>query len=130
MEVNRIVEDETRSREVIRRTWEKKVPLMQDIVGMGLEMLRDTLKECVLDSEMRRQMIGNSVKDLAALTKVVGDLNLLLRLEEGKSTQNVAVNKSYQDTRHALQTLAKVDPVFSYPIVETIPAPEDDSEKS
>lgn len=103
---------------------------MQDIVGMGLEMLRDTLKECVLDSEMRRQMIGSSVKDLAALTKVVGDLNLLLRLEEGKSTQNVAVNKSYQDTRHALQTLAKVDPVFSYPIVEPLPAPEDDSEKS
>ena len=128
MEVSRIIEDESQNKDIIRKTWENKVPIMEDIVGMGLDMLRDTLKELVLDSDMRRQMLGN-VRDIASLTKVVGDLNLLLRLEAGKSTQNVAVNRSFQDTRHALQTLAKVDPVFSYPIVEALPQPEEDEPK-
>lgn len=115
MEVSRIIEDEEINRDIIRATWEKKTPIMRDVVGMGLDLLRETLAEMTLDSGLRRDMLGG-MRDIQALSKVIADLNLLLRLEEGKSTQNVAVNRSFQDTRHALQNLAKVDPVFSYPV--------------
>lgn len=123
MHVRRILEEEEVNCEIIRQQWEGKVPLMRDIIGMGLNGIREVLKEMV-DPEIRSKMIRH-VADLKALTGIVESLNILLRLEEGKSTQNVAVNRSYQDTRVVLQDLAKVDPVFSYP---QIPYTETDGE--
>jgi hypothetical protein len=113
MRVRRILEEEEINCAIIKKQWDEKVPLMRDIIGMGLNGIKETLKEMV-DPGVRKQMIRH-VADLKALTGIVESLNLLLRLEEGKSTQNVAVNRSYQDTRVVLQDLAKVDPVFSYP---------------
>jgi len=123
MTVNRIIEEEEVNQSIIKSIWSKKIPVMQDIVGMGLDGIRETLKD-MSDPEVRRTMIG-SVQDLTALTRVVESLNMLLRLEEGKSTANVA-NKythSYIETRAALQELSKVDPVFDYPKTEISLAP-------
>lgn len=114
MEVRKIIQEERVNGAIIKKQWEEKVPLMRDIVGMGLNGIRETLKE-MADPAVRKEMIRH-VADLKALTGIVESLNLLLRLEEGKSTQNVlTVNRSYQETRTVLQNLAKVDPVFSYP---------------
>lgn len=113
-EVRRIIEEEHVNCEIIKKQWAEKVPVMRDIIGMGLNGIKETLKE-MADPEVRRKMIPR-ITDLKALTGIVESLNLLLRLEEGKSTQNVlTVNRTYQETRTVLQNLAKVDPVFSYP---------------
>jgi len=113
-EVKRILEEEEVNREIIKKQWEQKVPIMRDIIGMGLNGIKETLKE-MADAEVRRKMI-RTVNDLGALTKVVESLNTLLRLEEGKSTANIETHKTvtYRETRNALDELAKVDPVFDY----------------
>lgn len=124
MRVRRILEEEEVNCEIIKKQWEEKVPLMRDIIGMGLNGIREVLKE-MADPEIRSKMIRH-VADLKALTGIVESLNILLRLEEGKSTQNVStITRSYQDTRVVLEGLAKVDPVFSYP---QIPYTETDGE--
>lgn len=90
--VKRIIEDEDSDKTLIKKHWENKIPTIKDIIGMGLYGIQETLKD-MQDPEIRREMISK-VSDLAALTKMVTDLNMLLRLEEGKSTQNVAVNNN------------------------------------
>lgn len=113
MLVRKIIEDEEVNKTIIKRQWDEKVPIMRDIVGMGLNGIKECLKE-MADPARRQEMIRH-VADLKALTGIVESLNMLLRLEDGKSTQNVAVNRNYQETRVVLQDLSKVDPVFSYP---------------
>jgi len=113
MRVRRIIEEEEVNCAIAKKQWDEKIPVMRDIIGMGLNGIKECLKE-MADPMVRKEMIRH-IGDLKALTGIVEALNLLLRLEEGKSTQNVAVNRSYQDTRVVLQNLAKVDPVFSYP---------------
>jgi flagellin-specific chaperone FliS len=113
--VKRILEDEEENKEIIKANWENKVPVMREIISMGLDGIKEAFKE-MADPDIRRAMI-EKVSDLAALTKIVTDLNMLLRLEEGKSTQNIDMNrKSFQETRVVLQNLARVDPVFNYPV--------------
>lgn len=112
--VKRIIEEDEANHILIRKHWEEKIPTMKNIIGMGLHGIEECLKE-MQDPDVRKAMI-QKMKDLAALTKIVTDLNMLLRLEEGKSTQNVAVKNSYDQTRVVLQNLAKVDPVFQYAI--------------
>lgn len=115
--VRRILEDEESNKSLIRKHWEEKIPTIRDIIGLGLNGIKECLTE-LQDPDIRRVMIKEA-KDLAALTKVVTDLNMLLRLEENKSTQNVAVNRTnYGETRVVLQNLAKVDPVFQYALDE------------
>jgi len=110
--VGRILEEEEVNKAIIRDQWEQKVPVMRDIIGMGLNGIKETLKE-MADPEVRKAMI-RGIPDLAALTKIVEQLNMLLRLEEGKSTQNIATQHTYHETRVALQELSKIDPVFEY----------------
>lgn len=117
MEIERIMEDETNFRAVAKANYEKKIPLLQDVLGSGLEIIRQCFKE-LQDPEVRRRMI-TKVSDIAAVKTVVNDVAMLLRLEEGKSTQNVAssVTHNYQNTRKALSDLRKMDPIFDYPVL-------------
>lgn len=115
MEVTRIIEDETTAREIARENYQNQVPLMKDIIGMGLEALGRCLKEIVTDDGVRREVLAR-VSDMTAMKNIIQDLSMLVRLEEGKSTQNVAVSqRSYQETRIAIQELKRMDPVFEYP---------------
>ncbi len=114
MVVRRIFEEEEVNRDLIKQNWEQKEPVMRDIVGMGLNGIKEALKEMV-DPEVRRHMV-KSVKDLSDLTKVVESINMLLRLEEGKSTANISSKHTHtvKETRNVLQELSKIDPVFDY----------------
>lgn len=114
MEISRIFNDEKVAAAIAKENYEKKIPIMKDVVGMGLEVIKNCLIE-MMDPEIRKGMVKN-VKDLATLQGVVQDLSMLLRLEEGKSTENISISKrSYQETRFAIQELKKIDPVFDYP---------------
>ena len=114
IEVRRIVQDEKVALAVAKENFKSKIPVIKDIVGMGLDAIRETLK-ALGDPEVRATMLAN-VRDVATLTKVVTDLNTLLRLEQGQSTENIStVSHSFQETRMVLQDLKKKDPVFDYP---------------
>jgi hypothetical protein len=114
IEVRRICNDESIAVTTARENLKNKIPLIKDIVGMGLEAIKETLKT-LQNPEVRANMLAK-VSDVAALTKVITDLNTLLRLEQGQSTENIStVTRSYQETRMVLQELKKKDPVFDYP---------------
>jgi len=122
IEVRRIVQDEKVALATAKENFKSKIPVIKDIVGMGLDAIRETLKT-LNDPEVRTTMLAN-VRDLATLTRVVTDLNTLLRLEQGQSTENISsVSHSFQETRMVLQELKKKDPVFDYP---ELPEPIDE----
>ena len=113
--VKRIIEDDDIAQERAELAFENKVPTINNIINLSLACINDTLKDMAACEELRRRMLGR-VSDISLLAKTVESLNMLLRLELGKSTQNVAVKNSYQQTRQVLQEIAKVDPVFEYPV--------------
>lgn len=120
--IKRIIDEEDLTNQLIKKQWKEKVPLMRDVITMGLYGIRETLKQFA-DPQVREQMI-QSPQDLVALTKVVESLNMLIRLEEGKSTANVATNHnhSFKQTKDMLIELSKMDPVFEYGL-EALPEP-------
>lgn len=112
--VKRIIEDEEIADERARNTFTTKIPTINNIINLSLNAINATLKDMAVDDELRQKMLSK-VSDVALLVKAVESLNTLLRLELGKSTQNIEVKNSYQQTRKVLQEIAKVDPVFEYP---------------
>lgn len=112
-EVRRIYEDEKSAIITAAEMLEMKLPVIKDILGMGLTALRARLVEIVGDPEELRKVL-KTVQDMNALTKIIEVMNTLTRLEEGKSTQNTAIAHSYQATREAIQELKKKDPIFEY----------------
>lgn len=116
MEVSRIFNDDRVVHAIAKKNFEDAAPTVKDIIGLGLDALKSTLIE-MSDPEVRRKMIAN-VRDLASLTKVIGDLNNFLRIDQGQSTMNLETHsKSFQETRHVFQELRKKDPVFDYPTI-------------
>ena len=113
--VMRILEDENEAKQYATRTWNEKIPTIKNIIGLSLNALNETLKDIAVDDSLRKIMLAK-VSDIAQLTKVVVDLNMLLRLELNQSTENKAISHqhSYEQTRVALQELKKVDPIFEY----------------
>jgi hypothetical protein len=120
--IKRILEDEEECEIRDRQIYSEKVPTIKSIINLSLNAINETLKDITIDKELRKQMLSKA-SDIGALVKAVDSLNLLLRLELDQSTKNVAVVHNYQDTRKALQDIAKVDPVFSYP---ELPEPSKD----
>jgi hypothetical protein len=101
--------------EVVRETLKDKLASLEEVASLSLSQIIETLKEIKENPEYKALMI-TGVRDLAALGKLATDMNTLLRLELGKSTQNVStVSRNYQETRVVLQDLKKKDPVFEYP---------------
>lgn len=118
IEIKRICEDENIAKARAKENYVQKIPIMKEIIGMGLEGIREFLKELILDSDKRREAI-KTVAQANTLKSLITDLEMLVRLEEGKTTANIAVAhgeaNSYQKTREAIQELKKVDKVFDYP---------------
>jgi hypothetical protein len=104
---------------ITKEAFKGKVPVIKDIISRSLTAIQETLMTFE-NEDVRKEMLSRPA-DIQALTKVVSDLNNLLRLELGESTQNIAIkSNSYQETRVVLQELRKIDPVFDYP---ELPAP-------
>lgn len=115
-----IVKDESINNAVARQNFQNKVPLIKDIVGLGLDVMKDTLK-ALQDSKVRTRMIRRP-SDLAALMSVINGLNIMLRLDQNQSTENTStVNRTFQQTKVMLQELKTLDPVFgeTYPVEPT-----------
>lgn len=126
IEVRRIIEDDLEAQKYAKSNFDQQLPVMKDIVGMGLKAIQDALKELLIDPELRRRALGR-ICDVKDLTKIVVELNSLIRLDQGQSTQNIAVSRNnYQETRVILQELKKIDPVFSYPELPDVLAPKPD----
>ncbi len=99
---------------ITQEAFRHKVPMLKEIVSMSLTAIKETLED-LKDPEVRKEMLSRP-SDLAALSKIATDLNALLRLELGQSTQNVeTISHNYQETKIILQDLKKKDPVFDYP---------------
>lgn len=126
MEVRRIVEEEQATKALAKENYKNKLPMMKDIIGMGLDTLIKTMRELVSD-DVRRQYVLSNVGEMVQMKNLVKDLEMLVRLEEGKSTENIAVGHSFQKTREAIIELKKVDPVFDYPdLPPALPEPNND----
>ena len=121
--IRKIIDDEEYCAERDRETYRDKVPMMEEIVNLSLSAMNKTLKDITVDDSIRKQMISK-VSDLALLAKTVSSINLMLRLELDKSTENVATKVSYQEAEAALKEMSKVDPVFSYTQQIASPAAE------
>ena len=124
MEVRRIYNDEAIAKAAALKAYNEMIPVIRETVGLGLDAIREGLKEMTLDPEFRAKHLSR-LSDFNMLTSIIEKLNGILRLEEDKSTVNVASNitrRSYQETRQAIQELKKVDPVFDYPKLAELPA--------
>ena len=114
MQVSRIIEDEKIALASAKENYANRIDVVRNILGLGLDAIHQTLKG-LQDPEKREALIGN-MRDLKTLSDVIAQLNTLVRLEEGKSTINVATeNHTFRQTRVILQELKKIDPVFDYP---------------
>ena len=110
--VRRIVEDERITEAQARENFKYKLPLVKEILGMGIEVIHQIVSEIVLDQSSRREFIPNA-QAAKAFTAALADLNTLIRLEEGKATEiSASVQFNFQNTRAAFQDLKKSDPVF------------------
>lgn len=118
MEINRIIEDEERTRALATKNYEKKIPMMRDVIGLGLEALSRTMRDIIQDDEKRKELL-QSVGDLVKMKDLIKDMELLVRLSENKSTNNLAIAATARETIEAVKA---IDPVFSYP--ELPPPPE------
>jgi len=114
--INRILEDDNIADINARLLFEKqKVPLIKDLVQCSLGIMKKTLAEIAANDNLRRRFISKT-SDIALFQKTIESLNTLLRLELGKSTQNIETHAhTYESTRIAVQELKKIDPVFAYP---------------
>lgn len=112
--VQRIVEDEDIAKELAKENFQKKLPVMKDILGMGLEVMHQTMAD-MLKPEVRAQMI-TKMGDLGVLSKVLSDMHQMMRLEQGQATEiSASVSHNYNETRMVLNKLRTEDPVFDYP---------------
>lgn len=108
------IEIDNTIKQVTKEVFKQKIPTLKNIVGTTLNILNECLQE-LSDPERRKEMV-QSVSDLKHLSSIITDLNNLIRLELGQSTENIEVKQiGYQETRIILQELSKIDPVFEYP---------------
>lgn len=99
-----------------------KVDALKEIVDLSLSGVCTFLKAHPVPANFKE------AKDLAGIVK---NLNEVLRLELGQSTQNVEtkVKFSLDDTQHILSELKKIDPVFEYPMLDAPEQNESESEE-
>lgn len=101
-------------KKIISEALRHKIPLLEEIASLSLQNIRDWLLE-LKDEDIRKAKISK-ISDVKALSDLLKNMNEMLRLEKGESTENVStVSRNYQETRVVLQELSKKDPVFDYP---------------
>lgn len=92
-----------------------KVPILEEIVSLSLNTVKEFLVELSTNEVKKVLLTTKEAKDIMAICK---DLNEMLRLELGQSTQNLAVvEMSYDQTKNLLDDLRAKDPVFEYPLI-------------
>lgn len=80
--------------------------------------MKEFLTELAQTPERLHALSLIEVKNLASIGV---DLNEMLRLEMGQSTQNIeVVQYSYNETKVMLEDLKKIDPVFEYPELDDV----------
>lgn len=95
--------------EITEEIYKEKVPLMQDIVGLSLQKLKDWLQRLTPDDIQ-------GPKDAQCLANIATSIENLNRLELGKSTVNVAIEAhathTIEQTQNLLTEWSKKDKVF------------------
>lgn len=110
--------------EIKEEVYGPKIPILKEIVDMTLEQVRDALVLLGQDQERKSKFSPRDIRDLASVGR---ELNELMRLEMGQSTQNInKVTSSTQNVHVLLEDLRKIDPIFEYP--ETIEMKKEDEE--
>jgi hypothetical protein len=105
--------------EIKKDVYRRKLPLIKEIVGLTLEGVKEAVQGVIEDKERLRSFSPREIRDL---TMVAAELNNILRLETGQSTQNIS-NKTHitettsQSVSVILKDLKEIDPVFEYPEV-------------
>ncbi|WP_288985268.1 hypothetical protein [uncultured Flavobacterium sp.] len=100
--------------EVKQKVIEDKVPLLCDIVGNTLEAIKSWSREFISSN----RHLDMSVSEAKQLTGMVKDMNELIRLEKGQSTQNIGVLHAHANitSDQATQILTEykaLDPLLS-----------------
>ena len=110
---------EKRDKKLAQEVLKEKIPVLQAITRLSLNAVKDWLEETVEDAALKAVRIAN-VRDVRALTSIAKELNEMLRLELGESTQNVKhdVEFSIDQTKKVLREIKSVDPIFDYPEIE------------
>lgn len=94
---------------VVEEVYEDKIPLMKDIVGISLSKLKQFISAVEIENI-------ETIQEAKALKDIACDLNSMLRLELGQSTENIAINAQAQYTiEHTQKLLADLrpkDPIF------------------
>lgn len=114
--LQKIIED--REKQITRKILKEKVPILKEIVALALDNTKSFLKE-LSDPEVRAVRL-KTIRDARDLSQIALDLNGLLRLELGQSTQNVKheVELSLDETKKVFDDLRRVDKVFEYPVID------------
>lgn len=108
-------------KEIQEKVYGDKIEVAEEIVGLSLVGLRDWVR--------RKVDIGiDSTDDAKAILSITTGLHTLLRLELGKSTQNVEVVQTvHKDVSVVLDDLRKKDPFRTYPTLQNIEEEESGS---
>lgn len=92
--------------EMTEAIYASKIPTAKEVVGWSLEKLATFVKE-------NRPVTW---EDAQRLTKIATDMQMLLRLELGQSTQNIElVTRTQRDVTAIIQDLSANDPFVDYP---------------
>lgn len=114
LEVQRIVEERATYKRSLVDNYKKKLPTLKEAIAIGIDGIRDRLEE-MLKPTSRLETL-KKISDVRNLVAIIKELNELVRLEQEQSTENIrAETRSYSTTRHVIQELQKMDPVFAYP---------------
>lgn len=99
-------------KDLIRETLKDKGPILKEIAGQALEIVRDRLKAIATQPELMAQL---SPRDLKEITAIAVNADAMERLEKGRPTAHLAISHTTEDLTITLEKLREEDPVFSYP---------------
>lgn len=99
-------------KDFLAETIADKLPLLQQATGLSLKIWLDKCKEIE-----QTGVGGLSIAEAKMFLDAASKAYEMSRLEEGKSTSNVKVEKmSIQQVQLIMKELQEVDPVFEYPV--------------
>ena len=100
-------------KELMREVMADKGPLLKEIAGGTLEIIKNKILELRDNPEAMALL---SVRDLRELAAIAATVDGMERLEKGKPTQHLAItNYSSEELTVTLEKLKEEDPIFSYP---------------
>lgn len=118
-DVHKICEDDRITGEAARQNFKDKSKIAEDIIGLGLEVVRAAMVD-LRDPEIRRKMV-TKISDVKDLLKEIQALDAMLQPPvKGPEVQGTI---TFEGTREAFQQLRKKDPIFDYP---ALPEPKED----